>query len=252
MCIFEPQLKGMPNLHYIESTESTNQYLQHLCSNNPFENGEAVYTTIQTKGRGQRGNVWVSEAGQNLLFSMVFTPEKLPVKQQFQLTQWVAISVVTFFQSLHPNTQIKWPNDVYADSKKMGGILIENNITSGNIASSIIGIGLNINQTEFTEKAPNAVSLKQLTDREYALNTLANAFHKHLIEQLSVLEKNSADAVRQTYWKYLYRKQGMHKYQDKNGLFEAEIVGFSEFGHLRLKSIDGQERQYDLKEVVFL
>jgi BirA family biotin operon repressor/biotin-[acetyl-CoA-carboxylase] ligase len=140
---------------------------------------------------------------------------------------------------------IKWPNDIYWRNGKICGILIENTLKGSMIKDCIIGVGLNVNQREFKIKAPNPVSLWQITgqetDREQLLKDILKRFDGYL----------TAD-VRERYMKTLYRRKGFHPYVDNDGAFMAEIIDVEDDGHLLLRDDNGSERRYAFKEVQFV
>ena len=145
----------------IKETTSTNTYLAQLCKENKAKEYHTVIAEHQTAGRGQRGNTWESEAGKNLTFSTVLYPTALEVKNQFYLSMIASFSVIYALENYTDGFSIKWPNDIYWKNKKIGGILIENELEGGYIVQSIIGIGLNINQKELHSSAPHPDSLFQ-------------------------------------------------------------------------------------------
>ena len=137
------------NIIYLPTCQSTNnEALQFLADGTAYE-GDMVVTDGQTQGRGQRGNQWIAQSGQNLTFSLVLQPTFLLASEQFWLNMAVSLAV---YDSLSPfipaGLRIKWPNDIYVNDRKMGGILIENALQGYNLAHSVVGIGLNINQTQ--------------------------------------------------------------------------------------------------------
>ena len=148
----------------VKQLSSTNDYLAQLCKDNKAKEFYTVLADSQTKGKGQRGNHWESEAGKNLTFSIVLYPTALEVKKHFCLSMLAALSCIEALGAYTDGFSIKWPNDIYWKDKKIGGILIENELEGGYIVQSIIGIGLNINQEVFYSNAPNPVSLKQILD----------------------------------------------------------------------------------------
>ena len=162
----------------LEETDSTNRYLSDLCDNTPTAPIE--YTTVtarfQTSGKGQRGNSWESEAGQNLLFSTVLYPRFVEARRQFVLSQIVSLAVKEELDTYTEGISIKWPNDIYWHEKKICGMLIENVLEGNRIGRCIPGIGINLNQTIFRSPAPNPVSLKQITGRDYDAPTVLNGF----------------------------------------------------------------------------
>jgi BirA family transcriptional regulator, biotin operon repressor / biotin---[acetyl-CoA-carboxylase] ligase len=247
---FKPKCVGI--LHFLKDTSSTNQWLQTNLDHGKAVAGDAVYALNQTQGRGQKGNQWFSEPEKNLLFSLSFVPDKLNVRNQFILSQRIALTVSYFLDKILPGTRIKWPNDIYFQSHKLGGILIENQLRGTEIALSIIGIGLNINQEDFPKELSNPVSIFQIQGVKYDLHEIATEFHYFLTCKLKELEFLPEDLVCEKYRERLYRKEGFHPYKDQQGVFNASIEGFTSQGHLILKSESGEIRNYDLKEVTFL
>lgn len=250
---------------YIRQTDSTNTWLKkRLLQGEPTEDGFTVYTDFQTAGRGQQGNGWESEAGANLLFSSVFFLPDLPVQHQFRLSQMVSLAIVESLQDKVSDLSIKWPNDIYWKDKKLAGILIENTISSGLLTQSIVGVGLNVNQTLFQSPAPNPVSLRQITgqvwDRVQLLQTIQASFARlrPLLQQ--------PDRLKALYAQHLYRKNGYFKYIENqcsvapisivsapvSGAFEARIVEVTEAGCLVLENRQGQQFTYHFKEVKFV
>ena len=155
---------------YINQTDSTNSWLKQ------HSDCDVVWTTWQTAGRGQAGNSWESEQGKNILLSLRLRKPNVTVSSQFLLTMAISLAVqdVVAKQLSDLSVTIKWPNDIYVGNDKICGILIENTIANGTIEESIVGIGLNVNQTTWLCGAPNPVSLKQLTKQEYKLQSICN------------------------------------------------------------------------------
>lgn len=227
---------------YIAETDSTNLWLKN------HTKGRAtcvVWTDYQTAGRGCGTNRWESERGKNLLFSLLIHPEQIPASKQFQVSMAISLAIVDAVGQLVGDLSIKWPNDVYWGNGKICGILIENTLKGVTIKDSIIGVGLNVNQREFTSKAPNPVSLWQITgqetDRESLMRDILKRFDGYL----------TAD-VKERYMKTLYRRKGFHPYTDKDGAFMAEIVDVEDDGHLLLRDDSWLLRRYAFKEVQFV
>lgn len=230
----------------IDETDSTNRWLrdgQELTANS--QQPIVVWADYQTAGRGCGTNRWESERGKNLLFSMLIHPEQLPANKQFQISMAISLAIVDALGQLVGDLSIKWPNDIYWRNGKICGILIENTLKGGVIKDSIIGVGLNVNQREFKSKAPNPVSLWQITgqdtDRGQLLDDILKNFDGYLTGD-----------VKERYMKALYRRKGFHPYVDKDGAFMAEIVDVEDDGHLLLRDDDGSERRYAFKEVQFV
>lgn len=241
-------------IEYIEETSSTNSFLARLCREGKAKEYHTVIAERQTEGRGQRGNSWESEPGKNLTFSMVLYPT-LKAKEQFRLSMMTAFAVIHALKSYTDGFSIKWPNDIYWKDKKIGGILIENELESGFIIQSIIGIGLNVNQTTFHSPAPNPVSLQQILGVEIDKLELFQKILAGLIGGYHFLEHRNSNAwevVRNLYLDHLYRKEGYHPYRDANGEFKAEFQSIEPDGHLVLRDEEGKTRRYAFKEVEFI
>lgn len=236
---------------YLPTINSTNAWLQQALLEQQLPEGVLVYTSYQTNGRGQLTNVWESEKDKNLLFSMLFTPVWLPVKDQFVLSQAVALGVVRFLNKFQAGFKVKWPNDIYWNDKKIAGILIENNLQGAVIGSSVVGIGLNINQMEFLNDAPNPVSLAQITGQTYSLQTCLTELQQ-TIWQAYLQAQHNPRQIRNDYLNVLYRYQTWAMYQDETGLFEGKITDVENRGYLHVLSSNGQAKRYAFKEVHFV
>ena len=241
------------NIIHIEETDSTNHWMK--------ENGEGemvVVAEYQTAGKGCGSNSWESERGKNLLMSILMHPKHLLAKNQFIITQIVSVALCKTIESLirpplAPPTQegntdisIKWPNDIYVGDRKICGVLIENRLQGQMIKDSIIGIGLNVNQTEFRSDAPNPVSIKQLTGKDTDREELQKVF----LEQLN--ECCKSQTIIADYKARLYRREGMHTFKTSEASFKACIVDVKDDGRLMLQDKEGIAHLYRFKEVQFV
>ena len=156
-----------------DTLPSTNQYCE-LLNLSETEEFTVIVARTQTAGIGQRGNHWEAEPGKNLTFSLVLKPTWLPIADQYQLTKAVSLGIAEYLMPLikegDRRVRIKWPNDIYVDDKKICGILITHRIAGGQIAASVVGVGLNVNQIDFPEWVPNPTSLCLLTGQEWPLD----------------------------------------------------------------------------------
>lgn len=236
---------------WIKETASTNSYLK--------ENGEIpamcfVAARSQTAGRGQRGNSWEAEPGKNLTFSFRFKPEELLPSRQFIISQAVALAMVEGLKQFGILGAVKWPNDIYVGNMKIAGILIENQIMGSSIQSSLIGIGLNVNQTEFLSDAPNPVSMSQISGMEYNLEELLAVFGG-LLEKNLLRIPEETEHIQLEYMSVLWRGDGsLYPFREpaSGESFQASIGGIEPTGHLTLTLADGSSRRYAFKEVEFL
>lgn len=239
-------------LIHLEETNSTNSYIRSLVGQEEITEPLVVFTDYQTSGQGQAGNYWESERSQNLLFSLLFFPQQLLAESFFRLSQIVSLSIKEALSKHTEEIVIKWPNDIYWRDQKICGILIENDISGSHIVRSIIGVGINLNQTVFESDAPNPVSLKHIigesTEPISILSDVLNAFNRLYIRFLQGEEKTLAEE----YHLSLYRGNGYYPYVDKEGTFEARIVKVEPLGFLHLEERDGTLRKYAFKEVKYI
>lgn len=237
---------------HLEEIDSTLHYLRELCSRQCVPELTTVVADFQTSGRGQRGNSWESEKEKNLLFSFVLYPTFLEARNQFLLSQIASLSVKETLDTYAEDISIKWPNDIYWKEKKICGMLIENNLTGLHITQSIAGIGININQEVFRSLAPNPVSIKQITGREYnPMEILAGVMQRTKEYYLS-LQQGETEGIVQRYHKALFRNEGIHPFRDSQGEFIARIVGVEPDGHLILQDDGDKIRRYVFKEVQYV
>lgn len=242
---------------HLNETDSTNRYLQQLCQeagNNKVEEFTTVCSDYQTAGKGQRGNSWEAAKGANLLFSFVCYPTFVPIRQQFVLSQLISLGIKETLDEYCSDISIKWPNDIYWKEKKICGILIENDLQGNSIGRCISGIGLNINQEVFLSDAPNPISLKQITGKHYQRETILEKVMQRIEQSYQKLKEDSAYAseLATRYAASLFRREGLHCYQDKDGLFNACLVRVEADGRFVLMDEANQERSYLFKEVQYV
>jgi BirA family biotin operon repressor/biotin-[acetyl-CoA-carboxylase] ligase len=242
---------------HLNETDSTNRYLQQLCQeagNNKVEEFTTICADYQTAGKGQRGNSWEAAKGANLLFSFVCYPTFVPIRQQFVLSQLISLGIKETLDEYCSDISIKWPNDIYWKEKKICGILIENDLQGNSIGRCISGIGLNINQEVFLSDAPNPISLKQITGEHYQRETILEKVMQRIEQSYQKLKEDSAYAseLATRYAASLFRREGLHCYQDKDGLFNARLVRVEADGRFVLMDEANQERSYLFKEVQYV
>ena len=227
---------------HVEETTSTNTYIKGLA----LEADEMVVvsTLWQTAGRGQGVNRWESERGKNLLFSLMARPSFVAVQQQFVLLMAGALAIKGVLDHITPDIRIKWPNDIYWRDRKISGTLIETSLAHGEISRFVYGIGLNVNQVQFVSDAPNPVSLAQITGKQVALMPLLDNIVEAFLAQWNFLKTGQAHLIAARYNAALYRATGFHRYSDKQGVFDAELVGVETNGIIALRDRQGQLRTY--------
>lgn len=243
----------MPCYIHLEETESTNNYIKNeLLTESKEDDIIIVSTDHQTAGKGQRGNNWESEKGKNLTFSILFHPTDIEANQQFIISQFTSLAIKDTLSQYTKDISIKWPNDIYWKNKKICGILIENSLIDTTIASSIIGIGLNINQTEFTNKAPNPISLKQITGNDYDLDKVLHEIIDRISLYYNKIDKNGSEDIAKRYKNSLFRHEGYHMYNDGTHNFMARIKDIEPSGLLVLEMEDGSVHKYAFKEIKYI
>ena len=237
----------------LEKVDSTNRYASKLLKNDRPPEGSVIYAKEQVKGRGQRGNTWQSQAGKNITMSLILYPNMILASQQFYLTQTISLALCHFLRELtaKPFT-IKWPNDIYYQNTKIAGILIENTLSGTQLATSVIGIGININQTVFDKSLPHANSLKLITEKEYKPKLLAKKLCQYLEVQYLQLKADKKAQIKQNYLQLLYHYGELHPFQTSDNTFMGTIVDVLADGKLLLMDQKGQARAFDFKEVRFL
>lgn len=236
----------------LNATDSTNSYLRKLCNATFVDDFTVVTTKKQTQGRGQMGTVWDSEASKNLTFSVFKDLSEVYIEAPFYISMITALSLIKAIESFGiPRLSIKWPNDILSADKKICGVLIENVIKQAHFKASIIGIGLNVNQTLF-KNLPRASSLKIISGREFDLDELTMAIISNLKTYFNLLsiERNS---IKAEYEKYLFRKNKPSTFKDAEGnMFSGFIKSVSNSGHLQVMLEDNILKRFDLKEITLL
>jgi len=240
-------------LHLLDAIGSTNQYASDVLSKSKPSEGTIFITHHQYAGRGQATNVWESEPNKNLTFSLLLYPTFLAARQQFFLNQAISLGVLKTIQYFIPKKcTIKWPNDLYVEDRKITGILIQNALKGASIQSSVIGIGLNVNQGQFKSDAPNPTSIFLETNKAFTLDTVLAYLCQQLEKYYLLLKAGRFQTLQQAYEQELFRLNQPHSYKRVDGsLFHGTIVGVTEAGLLRLHTDDGEE-QFALKEIRYM
>jgi BirA family transcriptional regulator, biotin operon repressor / biotin---[acetyl-CoA-carboxylase] ligase len=238
----------------LDKTSSTNDDARRWAVESPPPEGAVVRADEQTAGRGQMGNRWFSEPGQNLTFSVILYPKWLPPDQQFKLSMAIALALQGALTELVPDVQVKWPNDILINGVKMGGILIQNTLSGYDIQSSIVGIGLNVNQTNFDALDRVATSLRLQTDQIWDLDALAEHIYAYLESYYTWIQQTPFQDVAALYCQHLYGYGQNLRFQRSDNLtfFDGQIVGIHPNGRLQVRSSDGTLNHYDLKEIAFI
>ena len=253
------------SIRWFDTVDSTNTRLLEERGSLP---GGTVYAArFQTSGKGQRGNRWESGRGENLTFSILLKPTRLPASMQFSVSEAVALGISDFLAGNGVESRIKWPNDIYCGDKKICGILIESALNGDILADCVIGIGLNLNQREFAPGIANPTSLLLETGRmippEDALPELLAATGARL-EALPGEERANPALLEGEYLKRLYRIGQWHDYIDCRGCadrltpttediggerFRGRITGITPAAELMVEDGTGAIRSFSFKEL---
>ena len=245
------ELKEIFRVH-LGVVDSTNRYARDEAHSLKASAGNAAIIAVtadnQTAGRGQRGNKWLSSGGENVLLTILVEPHFLAPVRQFALSQAIALAVRDAMQKYGIAVLLKWPNDIYVGKGKLAGILVELDYESDYIARAIIGVGLNVNQTEFVPMERIPTSMRKLTGYDFDVNDVTNSILINFVKRYSqIVECDSqlADEYKQALmgWGVSLR------YKDTSGTFNAAIEDVEPDGHLLLRSDDGVLRRYAFKEI---
>lgn len=236
--------------YYFKELTSTNDEAQ----NPQYDAGDVILAERQSQGRGQKGNRWSSETGANLTFSVILCPGFLPAERQFRLLQSVALAVADTLEACGVPARIKWPNDIYAGDRKAVGMLIENDLSNGYIARSIVGIGINVNQTEFDPSLPNPTSLALERGGSLDRGAVFETFYRKLSHRYAMLERGEESSLAHDYMERLYGLGERRTYRDgRSGeRFEGVIRRVWPSGELEVEHSDGSVRRYLFKEIEYV
>lgn len=237
---------------YYATCASTNTVAMNLVSNSQIPEGTVVITDCQLQGRGQRGNTWVSEPYQNLTFSLVLYPSWLEVPNSFYLNMVTALGIYqALATSITQGLSIKWPNDIYFQNQKVGGILIENVVNKSKLRASVVGIGLNVNQTNFNN-FPHATSLSLICGYKFNLSSLLLQLTHHVQRQYDRLHQEGAHGLQKDYLQYLYGLHEIKTFRDQEGTFQGIIQGIDEQGRLVIDRAHQERRHYNNQEIALV
>ncbi|MEZ4796009.1 MAG: biotin--[acetyl-CoA-carboxylase] ligase [Flavobacteriaceae bacterium] len=236
----------------LNAIDSTNSYLRQLCSEKALADYTIVVAEHQTQGRGQMGTVWDSEKGKNLMFSLFKDLSIHDVEFPFYICMAISLAIVKTFKALNIiDLSIKWPNDILSADKKICGILIEN-VIKNKLNSTIIGIGINVNQTDFNN-LPKASSLKNITGLHYNLDEILHSIIKHTKYYSKLLQEEHYDVVKTEYESLLFRKNKPSTFKNAKGeMFPGFIKGVTKYGKLQVLLEDEVVKKFDLKEIELL
>lgn len=246
------------NLLFLPEVESTNTYAMGMLRNVNALEGTVVYTDNQTRGKGQRGSSWNSAVASNITASIILKPGFLKADESFFLSKISALAIYDVLTDVLNSSQydikIKWPNDMLVNSRKIAGILIENNYHQQLLQNSVIGIGLNVNQSDFGDLSSLATSLSRLSGISYDRKAILEKLCSYLEKWYLSLKSGNISQINEL---YLARLNGMNQMASfrlpgNEDVFEATITGVTKEGHLCLDIPGSGSRTFDIKEIQFI
>lgn len=240
------------HIHF-ESIDSTNAEAQRLIKSNNEAEGLLITANEQKEGKGYTGNKWNSEAGKNILMTLVLKPEFLEARYQFYLNQCITLALYDTLSKLCDKDllEIKWPNDMVYDGKKLCGILIENILSGNKIQTSFIGIGLNINQEKFPKELKNATSLAIIHDKQFSIERILGLLCDNIEARYLQLKRNDITNIQKDYMSHLFQLEEMCTYKIEGKKVKGKIVGLNPEGKLVINAEKGYH-VCALKEVEFM
>ena len=238
---------------HLAETDSTNSYARReatrLAENNPEYEIFVITADNQTSGRGQRGAVWQSTAGENLLMTIVVRPTALAISSYYALSVASALALKDSMQKFGISTTLKWPNDLYYNDCKLAGILLETDCEGANVTQAFIGIGLNVNQTHFEKMSRRPTSMALVCDKKFNVKEVMHAIVTSFIEKYTAITRGNISELFEEYKKSLMGYSTPLLYRDKNGEFTATVKGVERDGCIHLRCSNGELRSYYFKEV---
>ncbi len=235
-----------------DKLDSTNSEAERLLAQKKWAEGTVVVAKEQFAGRGQMGNSWHSQANKNITMSIILYPKIDFPQQQFLLHQIISLGVKDCLENLGlKNINIKWPNDILIHEKKIGGILIQNAISSKGISHSIIGIGLNVNQIEFPQELKNVTSIFKEQKKQYELNSIIEKLCFFIEKRYLELRAKKYKQLNDEYHQYLFLKNIKVLFTTKNNVpFLGKIEGVNQQGQIIIETSEGL-KYFNFKEIQF-
>ena len=235
----------------LDVVDSTNNYASKLVAEMEVLEGTVVIAHFQGEGKGQRGNVWTSEPGKNLTFSLVLKPKKVSPSEAFVISKIVSLAICKYLEMVvEEDVFIKWPNDIYVGEKKICGILIENQFKGKNFECAIIGIGLNVNQTNF-QNLPRVTSLILELKKELELRSVLEVLLKSIEIFYLRFQREGISEINEEYLTNLLFIDEMRRYKTSQGKIIGKIVNVLSNGKVEIETKEGQLFNFDIKELAF-
>ncbi|MCD6544483.1 MAG: biotin--[acetyl-CoA-carboxylase] ligase [Flavobacteriaceae bacterium] len=240
-------------LFKLDAINSTNTYLRQLSKKKKTDNWTVISAEYQTIGRGQVDTKWVSDKGKNLIFSVLINYDTLIIQDQFYLNSAISLGIYNALLKYNlPKLKIKWPNDIMAENKKMGGILIENSLKNDKIYQSVVGIGLNVNQEDFLGYSFQTISMKNILNLDIDRNNLLNEIIFSIKHYIDLLNKHEFSFLHAAYESVLFRINKPHMFESNGQVFLGKITGVTKDGKIKIEDKNKQIHYFYFKEVKYL
>jgi BirA family biotin operon repressor/biotin-[acetyl-CoA-carboxylase] ligase len=236
----------------LNEVDSTNDFLS--ARKKHIKQPVCITAAYQNKGRGQGENVWQSERNMNLLASFAFQPENLQPSESFHISRVASLAIIDFLEPLLPGVMIKWPNDIIYGKYKLAGILIENTFSGNNVNTSIVGMGINLNQQKFSKMPSETTpaSVKSLSGSQQDISMALKLVSEKLMEWIHVLNAAKYSSIINAYNRKLFRFSEYGMFREREKVFEAKLVDILDDGRMQLETQTGESRYYAFKEVSFV
>ena len=240
------------NIINIDQTISTNDYASKLLKTKKAKEGTVIFANFQTKGKGQREANWESESGKNILTSMIISPRML-IRNQFIITIFISLALYDLLHKyFEKRVKIKWPNDILIADKKIAGILIQNIVRRDIVKDAIVGIGLNVNQTQITDYSTKATSFALELEQKVALPLLQNELLVAVEHRYLQFQDGKLEAMKSEFLTKLFGFNQFRDYIIEDKKTKAKIIDIDESGQLVLAFEDGSTKAFSLKEIKYL
>jgi BirA family biotin operon repressor/biotin-[acetyl-CoA-carboxylase] ligase len=223
------------NIFKFDAVNSTNDLLMKWAENVSTPNGSVIWALNQYKGRGQHGRVWESTPRENLMFSMLIRHETMTVMDQFIFNKAISVALLKSLKVISSKFEIKWPNDIYINGKKIAGILIENSIKGKYLDYSVVGIGVNVKQRKFPKAFNNASSLINETDIDVEIENLLFQIIDHIEFFVNYIHRNEREKILDIYLENLFRKDEISVFRKGKKKFNGIIRGVDDYGRIRIE-----------------
>lgn len=238
----------------LETVDSTSSYLKRLSEQQKQDDFTTVVAEFQTAGRGQMGTQWLSKKGMNLTFSTQVYFSNLQVSDQFYLSMAVSFGVLEALKKYAiADWAIKWPNDILANGRKICGLLIESSVKGTAVKSSIIGIGINVNQIDFNANIKKATSLKLIAQKDFDLKILLTNILNSIKEKIDSLVESNYESLKIAYHDNLYLFDKIATFESTNDseIFTGKIKKVCNDGAIKIELKNGEVKKFNFKEIIF-